>query len=251
MAAAEEESSEARALREQAEAAEAKLRAALEEQERQAKEAADGKKDPLSEEDYARIAIAAMMIPSITSEESSDEGKPDEDKPEDPFHIASIAAVAAIHDPSSVPVPVAVVEDGEDLTGEDEARISIAAMMGLEPTPLFDEEWVESVDKALLISDFILRMKTLKGLYRNIFSITTKGLSTIATIKDNGFLFRIESPFRTEQRYWQESSNEEEYNKISKHASEISLDNYNFNYILKNDKNELNLDFLIFLNKII
>ena len=68
---------------------------------------------------------------------------------------------------------------------------------------------------------------------------------------NNGFLFRIESPFRTEQRYWQESSNEEEYNKISKHASEIGLDNYNFNYILKNDKNELNLDFLIFLNKII
>jgi phosphomevalonate kinase len=68
---------------------------------------------------------------------------------------------------------------------------------------------------------------------------------------NNGFLFRIESIFRTEQRYWQESSNEEEYNKISKHTSETDLDNYNFNYILKNDKNELNLDFLIFLNKIV
>jgi len=60
--------------------------------------------------------------------------------------------------------------------------------------------------------------------------------------KYNGKLFRIISPFRTEQRYWQESSNENEFNKISVHQSEIDLDNYAFDYIIKNDLNELNLN---------
>lgn len=58
----------------------------------------------------------------------------------------------------------------------------------------------------------------------------------------NGKLFRIFSPFRTEQRYWQESSNENEFNKISIHQSEIDLDNYAFDYIIKNDLNELNIN---------
>ena len=60
----------------------------------------------------------------------------------------------------------------------------------------------------------------------------------------NGILIRILSPCRTELRYWQESTNEIEYKKISTHFSEIDLDNYDFNYLIKNDKNELNIDFL-------
>lgn len=86
-----------------------------------------------NQEDNARISMAAM-IPSVQSEESS------LDKPEDPFHIASIATIAAIHDPSSIPVPIATVEDEEDLTGENDARIAIAAMMALDSPPV-------SVDK--------------------------------------------------------------------------------------------------------
>jgi hypothetical protein len=60
--------------------------------------------------------------------------------------------------------------------------------------------------------------------------------------KLDGKLFRIVSPFRTEQRYWQESSNENEFNKISIHQSEIDLDNYNFDYIIKNDLNQLSIN---------
>jgi phosphomevalonate kinase len=63
--------------------------------------------------------------------------------------------------------------------------------------------------------------------------------------KNNGIIFRIVSPYRTEQRYWQESTNEKEYNKISNHLSEINLDNYNFDYIIKNDLNEINLNNII------
>jgi len=67
-------------------------------------------------------------------------------------------------------------------------------------------------------------------------------LNEIEYIKaNNGILFRIVSPCRTELRYWQESSNDLEYQKISKHLSEIDVDNYNFDYIIKNDKNELDL----------
>ena len=62
--------------------------------------------------------------------------------------------------------------------------------------------------------------------------------------KHNGKLFRVFSPFRTEQRYWQESSNENEFNKISIHQSEIDLDNYKFDYIIKNDLHELNLNLI-------
>jgi len=95
-------------------------------------------------EDDARITIAAMM-PSMLSEESVD-AKPDQDKPEDPFHVASIATVAAMYDPSSVPVPVALVEDveEEELTGEDDARIAAAAMMALHTEPIVSVNKVES-----------------------------------------------------------------------------------------------------------
>ena len=134
----EEEYSDAKVLRKQEEAARAALKAALEEKEK--KEAAGDNiqaesKEPLSEEDYARIAIAATMANSMQSEEPSADGKPDSDKPEDPFHIASIASIAAIHDPSSLPVPVATVEDEEEPTGEDDARIAVAAIIALKQPP--------------------------------------------------------------------------------------------------------------------
>lgn len=59
-----------------------------------------------------------------------------------------------------------------------------------------------------------------------------------------GILFRIKAPQRTELRYWKEANgNEEKYNNIREHSSENELDNYNFNYIIKND-GYLNKDFL-------
>ena len=38
---------------------------------------------------------------------------------------------------------------------------------------------------------------------------------------------------------------ENEFNKISVHQSEIDLDNYAFDYIIKNDLNELNINNLL------
>ncbi len=58
--------------------------------------------------------------------------------------------------------------------------------------------------------------------------------------KKGGKLIRIESPLRTELRYWQESKNNDEYKKISSHQSETDLDQYNFDFIVNNDKNNLN-----------
>jgi hypothetical protein len=52
---------------------------------------------------------------------------------------------------------------------------------------------------------------------------------------NNGSIIRIEAPKRNEQRLRNESSNEEEYNKIKNHISEIDLDNMNFDIIINND----------------
>ncbi len=54
---------------------------------------------------------------------------------------------------------------------------------------------------------------------------------------NNGIIIRIEAPNRNEQRLRNESSNEEEYNKIKNHKSEIDLDNLNFDIIINNDIN--------------
>jgi hypothetical protein len=146
----EEESSEAKKLREEEEDAKARLAALQEEEYRKARalasdllaKDAEGENndeeqevDPLSEEDYARIAMASM-IPSITIEETSEEGKPDADKPEDPFQTAAISAVAAIHNSESIPIPIGSVEKEEEseLTEEDAVKIAMAAIMTLEPT---------------------------------------------------------------------------------------------------------------------
>ncbi len=54
---------------------------------------------------------------------------------------------------------------------------------------------------------------------------------------NNGIIIRIEAPNRNEQRLRNESSNEEEYNKIKNHKSEIDLDNMQFDIIINNDIN--------------
>ena len=60
----------------------------------------------------------------------------------------------------------------------------------------------------------------------------------------NGFLFRIEASKRTECRYWKEANNEyDKFINISKHESEINLDNYNFDNIILND-DQLDVSFL-------
>jgi phosphomevalonate kinase len=64
----------------------------------------------------------------------------------------------------------------------------------------------------------------------------------------NGVLFRIESPIRTQSRYWKESGgNLQIHQMISKHQSEIDLDKYKFDYSINNDK-EINTDFLNILD---
>ena len=153
----EEESSESKKLRQEEEDAKARLAALQREEEYRkaralasdllAKDAEGENNDeeqvvnPLSEEDYARIAMASM-IPSITIEETSEEGKLDSDKPEDPFQTAAISAVAAVHDSASIPVPIGSVEQEPELTEEDHAKIAIAAMtamMVLNPTASFEK----------------------------------------------------------------------------------------------------------------
>jgi len=59
-----------------------------------------------------------------------------------------------------------------------------------------------------------------------------------------GLLFRIDANERTELRYIKESNGDmEKYYSISNHKSETELDNYNFNYVIKNN-NKLDLNFL-------
>ena len=54
--------------------------------------------------------------------------------------------------------------------------------------------------------------------------------------KKNGLLFRIDAPLRTQSRYWKESGgNLQLHQLISKHRSEIDLDEYNFDYIINNN----------------
>lgn len=149
----EEDTNAARVLREQEEAAQAALKAALEESKREeslkqgeidSTRAKNGISKQLSDEDavlsdenQAHIAIAAML-PNMTSEGSTKDENPDDSKSNDPFQTASIAAIAAVHDPSSLPIPVATVEENKKmpaLTEEDIARIAVAAMMGLKQPP--------------------------------------------------------------------------------------------------------------------
>ena len=60
----------------------------------------------------------------------------------------------------------------------------------------------------------------------------------------NGILFRIEASKRTQLRHWKEAGgNLQIHQLISKHQSEIDLDKYTFDHIIKND-GEINTDFL-------
>ncbi len=52
---------------------------------------------------------------------------------------------------------------------------------------------------------------------------------------NNGIIIRIEAPNRNEKRLRNESLNEEEYNKIKNHISEIDLDTVEFDLIINND----------------
>jgi len=62
----------------------------------------------------------------------------------------------------------------------------------------------------------------------------------------NGKLVRIEAPLRTQNRYWAEGGgNLQIHQIISKHASEIELDNYKFDIIINNDNNNLDESFLL------
>jgi phosphomevalonate kinase len=56
-------------------------------------------------------------------------------------------------------------------------------------------------------------------------------------IKQNGIVFRINAPNRNEKRLRDESFNEENYNKIKNHQSEIELDDFKFDIIINNDNN--------------
>lgn len=62
----------------------------------------------------------------------------------------------------------------------------------------------------------------------------------------NGLLVKINSPNRTNSRYWKEADNDQiKYNNICNHKSEIDLDNYKlFDLIINNDL-ELNINEII------
>ncbi len=64
--------------------------------------------------------------------------------------------------------------------------------------------------------------------------------------KNNGIIFRIESPERNEKRLLEESINNANYNEIKNHISEIDLDNEHFDYIINNN---INININIILEK--
>ena len=66
----------------------------------------------------------------------------------------------------------------------------------------------------------------------------------------NGLLFKVNSPNRTNSRYWKEADNNQlKYNDICNHKSEIDLDNYTlFDFIINNDI-ELDINEIINLIK--
>jgi phosphomevalonate kinase len=53
--------------------------------------------------------------------------------------------------------------------------------------------------------------------------------------KNNGIIFRIYAPNRNEKRLRNESLNQENYEKIKNHQSEIELDDFKFDIIIDND----------------
>ena len=53
--------------------------------------------------------------------------------------------------------------------------------------------------------------------------------------QNNGIIFRIDAPNRNEKRLRNESLNNENYEKIKNHQSEIELDNFKFDIIIDND----------------
>lgn len=74
-------------------------------------------------------------------------------------------------------------------------------------------------------------------------------------LKQNGVLYRIDAPYRTEEKLLKEllnsvaeSNNDseyyEKYQEIKFHRSEISLDNFNFNYHINNDNGRNNNDII-------
>ncbi len=53
--------------------------------------------------------------------------------------------------------------------------------------------------------------------------------------KNNGIIFRIQAPNRNEKRLRNESLDEENYEKIKNHQSEIELDDFKFDIVIDND----------------
>ena len=59
---------------------------------------------------------------------------------------------------------------------------------------------------------------------------------------NNGIIFRINAPNRNEKRLRNESVNNENYEKIKNHQSEIELDDFKFDIIIDNDNNINNIN---------